>query len=144
MYVSFLISKFPVKLNLYLLHSCKQKLHTLPHILPTTLLATPLTPLLLRDCYMQYTTNFVSYGKIVSQHTIILYSTRPHNICNYTTEHIYHSTQLSCQKHPEKITLFYNFFLIYPHSLVLCIHYDIPQHPTSPHPVLPCSNLLKM
>ena len=87
----------------------------------------------------------VSYGKTVSQHTLNIIFHSPHTYMQlyYRTDLPFHSTFVP--KTPRKtfckITLFYNF--LYPYSLELCIHYDIPQHPTSPHPILPFSNLSK-
>jgi len=60
---------------------------------------------------------------------IASYSTRPHTYMQlyYRTHLPFHSTFIS--KTPRKDNTVLQFFFIYPHSLELCIHYDIPQHP---------------
>ena len=93
--------KSPVKLNLYfiLVNICTPS-HSPNN--PTGNSTNSFIALWLMYAIHQPMSSLSHMVKLYHNTPLILYSTHPTHICNYTTEQIYHSTQLSYQKHPEK------------------------------------------
>ena len=93
--------KSPVKLNLYFI-LVNIYIPSHPPNNPTGNSTNSFIALWLMYAIHQPMSSLSRMVKLYHNTPLILSSTHPTLICNYTTEQIYHSTQLSYQKHPEK------------------------------------------